>query len=149
MSYKSLPLCMLLIKDDAKAMNVFQSALINLGSKNPISLYQNIELCLQHLKEVPNIVTPILFFYLNENVRKCINEIVTIRKDLKNKDLSIVVYDSTAAFCDEDIFMAGANIYIKKSNDIIKLNKIIKNAMNMNGQFELGQFNRDTFFLSV
>jgi hypothetical protein len=149
MSHKTLPVHRLLLKEDAEILTVFQTALTHMGSRTPISLYRNIESCLQNLKEMPNMDTPILFFYLNKNVRKCTKEIATIRKYLKSKDLSIIVYDSKASSFDEDILKAGANIYIKKSNNVIERNKVLQHVINRNWQFEQGCFNRETYVLSV
>jgi hypothetical protein len=60
-----------------------------------------------------------------------------------------VVYDPKAALCDEEILIAGANIYIKKSSNLFELKKVLKKVINMNWHFESGKFNRETFFVSI
>jgi DNA-binding NarL/FixJ family response regulator len=141
---------MLLIKDHSKITDTLQTALTNLESKHSITVFKDVELCLKHLRKKPKAASPILFFNLNDtNGHKLLTEIITVRNDKKNKDLPIVVYDPKAALCDEEIFIAGANIYIKKSSDIFELKKVLKKVINMDWYFESEKFNRETFFVSV
>lgn len=149
MKYNTRPQCMLLIRDDSKITDTFQTALNNLESRHCITAFKNIKLCLDHLKKGSNIATPILFFNLNNSGCNCLNEIMSVRNETKNKNLSIAVYDPKSMLRDEDIFVAGANIYIKKSNDILELKKVLKKVINIDWHFESGKFNRETFFVSV
>ncbi|TEB44295.1 hypothetical protein D0809_11095 [Flavobacterium circumlabens] len=135
-------------KDDYKIADVFHIVLSNLDFKYPITVFKNVKLCLKFLKEEP-ITSPMLFFNLNEKSFKCLDEIVSVRNDRKNKDLPIIVYDPLAKLSNEAIFIAGANIYIKKSNDAVELKKVIKKVINLDWHFESGKFNRETFFVSV
>ena len=139
---------MLLINDDSKTTDVFYTSLNNLESRHPITVFKNIKLCLKFLNQ-ESAAPPMLFFNLNENSCKCLDEIVSVRNDKKNKDLPIVVYDPLAKLSDEAIFIAGANIYIRKSKDPLELKKVIKKVINLDRQFESGKFNRETFFVSV
>jgi hypothetical protein len=59
------------------------------------------------------------------------------------------VHDPEAALSDEDIFVAGANVYIKKSTDAFELKKVLKQIISIDWHFELGKFNRETFFVSL
>lgn len=149
MNYNPRPLRMLLIKEHSRIEDAFQTALINLESKHSITIFKDVKLCLKHLKEEPKVATPMVFFNLNDDGYKCLSEIVSIRNDKQNRNLSIVVYDSKETLCDEQIFIAGANIYIKKSSNVFELKKVLKKVINMNWHFESGKFNRETFFLSM
>ncbi|MGO4770460.1 hypothetical protein ACEN2I_02270 [Flavobacterium sp. W22_SRS_FK3] len=140
---------MLLIKEESQTVDAFQTALKNLESKNSVTTFKNSKLCIKHLKERAGLTSSILFFNLNDDGCKCLNEIVSIRNDKQNKNLSIVVYDPKAVLCDEDTFIAGANIYIKKSSDATELKKVIKKVLDMDWYCKSGKFNQETFFVSV
>lgn len=149
MHYNPRPLCMLLI-NHSKIEDSFQKALTNLESRHSVTIFKDVKLCLEHLKEAPKVTTPILFFNLNDTSGyKLLTEIVSVRNDKKNKDLPIAVYDPKQTLFDEEIFIAGANIYIKKSRDVLELKKVLKKVINMYWHFESGKFNRETFFVSV
>jgi hypothetical protein len=75
MQYNPRPICMLLIKDQFKITDAFQTALTTLESKHSVTVFKDIKLCLEHLKEGYNTATQILFFNLNDNGYKCLNEI--------------------------------------------------------------------------
>lgn len=149
MQYNPRPLCMLLIKEESKTTDAFQTALINLESKHSLTVFKDSKLCMGHLKEGSSLATPMVFFNLNDDGYKCLSEIMSIRNDKQNKNLSIVVYDPKAVLSDEDTFIAGANIYIRKSGDAETLKKVLKKIINMNWQCESGKFNKETFFVSV
>ncbi|WP_140511109.1 hypothetical protein [Flavobacterium pectinovorum] len=131
MQYNSRQLCMLLIKEESKTTDAFQTALSNLESKHSMTVFKDSKLCMEQLKEGSSLATPMVFFNLNDDGYKSLSEIVSIRNDKQNKNLSIVVYDPKAALCDEDTFIAGANIYIKKSGDATTLKKVLKKVINM------------------
>lgn len=116
---------MLLRKDESKATDAFQTALTNLEFKHSVTVFKDSNLCMKHLKEGSGLATPMVFFNLNAG-SKCLSEIVSIRNNKQSKNLSIVVYDPKGALCDEDTFIAGANIYIKKSSDAAELKKGLK-----------------------
>ncbi|OOV13290.1 hypothetical protein BXU10_23510 [Flavobacterium sp. LM4] len=149
MSYNPRPISMLLIKKESKTTDVFQTTLTNLESKKSITTFKNSKLCMEYLKKGSSLATPMVFFNLNDNRYKCLSEIVSIRNDQQNKNLLIVVYDPKAALLDEDTFVAGANIYIKKSSDAAALKKVLKKIINIDWYYESGKFNRETFFVSV
>jgi len=88
--------------------------------------------------------------FLSVNDPKNVRYLELIAKFRYYKNLSIAVYDCAGALTNiEEVFAAGANIYIHKPLNPLNLIQTIRQVMVTNTQFASGNFNRETYFLSA
>ena len=137
---------MILIEDDMRKAKNFRKALSNLELFHSVRVFQGANPCIAHLKEATQI-PHVLFF--DVNAFDCMDGIRAIRDDSKYNNLSIAVYDANASITEEESFVAGANIYIRKNNDSADLKRILKKVLTTDWQYFSGKYNRDTYVLSV
>jgi response regulator RpfG family c-di-GMP phosphodiesterase len=138
---------MILIEDDMKQTKNLRKALTNLELFHSVRVFQGANPCIAHLKDTNTQVPHVLFFDIN--AYDCMDGIRAIRDDSKYNNLSIAVYDSHASITEEETFVAGANIYIRKNDNSYELKRILKKVLKIDWQFSSGKYNRDTYVLSV
>ena len=140
---------MILIEDEIKKVKVFRKALTNLEQFHSIRVFKGANTCMMHLNNRKTEVPHLLFFEVNRNSYAWIADIKAIRKDSKYNNLSIAIYDSNASITEEESFVAGANIYIRKKKDSDELKRILKKVLIIDWQYFSGKFKRDTYMLSI
>ena len=126
---------MILIEDDIKKVKTFRKVLTNLELFHSVRVFQGAKPCMAHLKERKNEMPHVLFFDVNRSSCDCMNRIKALRHDTKYNNLSIAVYDGNATISEEESFVAGANIYIRKNNDSDELKRILKKVLTIDWQY--------------
>ena len=76
---------------------------------------------------------------------ECLTE---IKKDSRLKDITVAIYSSSAASRQDEMFLAGANVYIKKQNDIENLRKILSEVIYINWQYITDGMDKESFMLN-
>ncbi|WP_233579307.1 response regulator [Flavobacterium sp. LS1R10] len=140
----------LLADDDEDDRTFFSEALQELKMNNDLTLFKDGKDLMDYLENPLSKLPHVLFLDLNmpgKTGLDCLNE---IRANSRFKEVSIAIYSTSSSEKDiEDTFVKGANIYIKKPNDFIKLKKVIKEVVHMNWQFHSSGLNIETFFFSI
>jgi len=149
MIQKTLALTTMLIEEHFATDNTFQNALINIELDLSLRIFKDAIQCVKFLSENLYLAHPVLFMNFFENGNKCLDAIKIIRGNQKYKDLSIVVYDSNDIMINEDIFIAGGNIYIQKVADDAELEKVIKKVLKADNHHTSERMNREYYILSL
>ncbi len=90
----------------------------------------------------------LIFLDLNmpkKNGLECLSE---IRANEKFKETAVVIYSTSTAESEiEATFLAGANIYITKPNNIEKLKTIIAEVISINWQYHTSRLSRENYLM--
>lgn len=149
MKYEREKIKVIFTDDDQDDCNLFAEALERTEINHQLQVFNDGLQLLNHLKDSDD-MPHILFLDLNMPFMNGLESLREIRKIEKYKNLTIAIYSTSASEKDqEETFVAGANIYIKKPNDFLVLNKVIKEVLEVNWQFHAGSINRETFFFSI
>ncbi len=139
----------ILVDDDTDDRLLFEEAFNELDSGENLTIFKDGREILDYLyttTEIPDIV----FLDLNMPILGGIDILREIRKDEKYQKLSVVIYSTSSAEKDiEDSLIAGANIYVKKTNDFETLKETLRKVIKMNWQFQSAELNRETFVFVV
>ena len=148
MNYDALHI--LLADDDEDDRLFFKDAIEEVKVKTVVRIVEDGVQLLDYLNK-PDISLPnVVFLDLNmprKNGMECLKE---IRSDHKLKDLSVVIYSTSAS--EEDIeatFVRGANVYIKKPNDFDELKRVLGQVLSLNWQYHTSGLNKENFLLRV
>ena len=140
----------LLADDDEDDRDFFKEAISSIPIKTNLTMVSNGAELIKHLT-TPGIILPhLIFLDLNmpcKNGMDCLDE---IRSNANLKNLTVAIYSTSTAPKDiEDCFIKGANIYIKKPNDFLKLKKLLAQVLEINWQYRTSSMDKDNFLLSI
>lgn len=140
----------LLVDDDFDDRSIFSDALSELKIKTKLTLLEDGRGLLDYLED-PKIKWPdILFLDLNMPYKSGMECLKELRQNTKFRELSIAIYSTSGSEDDiENTFINGANIYIKKPNDFVRLKKVLNEVIAMNWQFHTSSLNKETFLLNI
>ena len=104
---------------------------------------------LDHLATIETL-PDIIFLDLNmprKNGRVCLNE---IRQEPRFDSISVAIYSTSDNEQDiEDTFIAGANIYIVKPDDLATLRNAIHRAIKADNRFSSSRTSKENFMLKL
>lgn len=135
--------------DDQEDCDLFIDAIEQIGINYQLTVFNNGVELLNYLDELSDI-PHILFLDLNMPFMNGLESLRKIRDNKKYRDLTIAIYSTSGSDQDqEDTFVSGANVYIKKPSNFEGLKKILNEVLEVNWQLQSGAMNRETYFLSV
>ena len=140
----------LLADDDEDDRLLFVEAFAAIKIKTEVkTVNDGIEL-INHLSQSLNRLPHILFLDLNMPRKSGLECLMEIKNIDQFKGMAIAIYSTSASDQDiEDAFIKGANIYIKKPNDFVKLKNLLEEVITINWHYETSGLNRDSFLLSI
>jgi CheY-like chemotaxis protein len=148
MNVKKPSIEILLVDDDADDRRTFSDALSDLRMETNLTLLEDGRKLLEYLEKSKR--PDILFLDLNMPYKSGVECLREIREFTKFDDLTVAIYSTSSTDKDiEDTFAYGANVYIKKPNNFIKLKKVLSDVINMNFQFHNSGLNKETFLLNI
>ena len=104
-----------LADDDEDDVMFFKIALEHIGNKDQLTVFNNGEELMQHLKST-SVLPNVLFLDLNMPLKSGIECITEIRKNVKFENLPIVVYTTAQQeFIINEMYYKGANYYFSKT----------------------------------
>ena len=137
-----------LAEDDADDRMFFNNAFNEIKLKHTLSVFEDgIELMdyLHDTDALPHIV----FLDLNMPGKSGLECLKEIRADKRLREMSVAIYSTLASDCNqEETFIAGANVYIKKPNDFNVLKKILAEVISINWQYVTDGLDRENFMLN-
>jgi CheY-like chemotaxis protein len=143
-------LFVLLADDDDDDRLFFKKAFEEVKIQTKVEFVRDSEELMKYLTNRNAILPDILFLNLHMSKKTGHECLVEIKKNNKLKNFVIAVYSTASSEEDiEDIFIKGANIYIKKPNNFKSLKKIIDDLMALNWQYRTVSLNRDNFLLRL
>ena len=140
----------ILADDDDDDILFFTDAFDNLKIKTKVKVFKDgIEL-MDYLNRKDSLMPDVLFLDLNMPKKSGLECLVEIKDNPKMSDIAIAIYSTSAS--EEDIektFVLGANIYIKKPSDFIKLQEVLSKVVSINWQYHTNNLNKDNFLLRL
>ena len=128
----------------------FKEALKEIKVRTNISLVENGKQLMEYLNQTEKGLPDVVFFDINKSVIGGMDCLIEIRKNIRLRDLSIVIYSASAS--DEEIEKAlvkGANIYVNKSNDLAELKSNLNHVINLNWQYYTLGLKKEYFLLNI
>lgn len=91
----------------------------------------------------------IIFLDLNMPGKSGIECLREIKRNRDLRDITIAIYSSASeAATVEQVFILGANVFIKKPNEFNELKKILMEIIYINWQYITDGFNREYFMMN-
>ncbi len=147
---ENTPLHILLADDDESDRLLFKEAFEELEIKPIVHTVNNGMQLMDYLTKKGTPLPNLLFLDLNmprKNGLECLKE---IRSNKKFKDISIVIYSTSASEKDiDETFLNGANVYIKKPNDFSMLKQVLAKAVITPSLYQGLPFNKANFLLRI
>jgi CheY-like chemotaxis protein len=138
----------LLADDDDDDKLLFVDVLKELHIPAKLSSAGNGEILMRMLSEGP--LPELLFLDLNmplKNGFECLEE---IRGEKRFDDMPIIIFStSSQPSAIDQVFNAGAQLYVRKPNDFTQLKKVIKHVFEMNWGSQEHKTTRENFVLTV
>ncbi|MBA9073992.1 CheY-like chemotaxis protein [Flavobacterium gossypii] len=139
-----------LADDDADECSLFREAINEINENYNLVFFSNGKDLMNYLNDGECESPDIIFLDLNMPVMSGIDCLSKIRSDNRYADTSIAIYSTSSSEQDqEETFMLGANVYIKKPNDYEKMKKVLQHVLRTYWQYHTSNMNRDTFLISV
>ncbi|GGX33486.1 response regulator [Aquimarina muelleri] len=140
----------ILVDDDEDDRLLFKDAIEEVDMNTSLLLFDNGQEFMDHITLSGQSIPHLVFLDLNMPIKNGIECLTEIRQNNKLKDLSVAIYSTSSSEKDiEQTFIKGANIYINKPNDFIKLKKAISEVLKLNWQYHTSNLNRENFLLSI
>lgn len=145
----SEPLHILLADDDTDDRTFFEEAFEEVKIKYNITSFNDGVELMEYLNNANNRLPDIIFLDLNMPRKSGLECLKEIRSNQRLKSISVAIYSTSSSEHDiEDTFIAGANVYIKKPNNFVKLKSILSNIIHINWQYINDGLNKDSFILN-
>ena len=144
------PLNILLADDDKDDRSFFSMALESLTIPTLLKTVMDGEKLMAHLDENSSELTDVLFLDLNmprKNGFECLSE---IKQSPKLKALPVIIFSTS--FVQEvvdQLYMNGAQYYMRKPSEFSQLKKIIQHTVTLISQEIITQPARENFVLTV
>jgi CheY-like chemotaxis protein len=140
----------LLADDDEDDRVLFSDAIDSLNLNIDLILASDGRELVEYLKAPENPQPEMIFLDLNMPFLSGLDCLPIIRGIEGLGSVPIAIYSTSSARKDmEDALSLGANIYIQKPNDFIKLKEIIKKIVDINWQYIRSDFDSDIFVMSL
>ncbi|MGJ8736924.1 response regulator [Zobellia laminariae] len=139
-----------LADDDEDDRMLFSEAIDEIGIRTKLSLFKHGQELMDYLT-LPNIVLPnLIFLDLNMPIKNGMQCLKEIRQNPDLKDLCIAIYSTSSSEKDvEETFLNGANIYLNKPNNFVKLQASVERVLQLNWQYHTSNLNKDTFLFRI
>ena len=139
-----------LADDDDDDRMLFSEAIEEISIKTKLSLFNHGQELMDYLS-APGVVLPdLIFLDLNMPIKNGMECLKEIRQNPNLKDLCIAIYSTSSSEKDiEETFLNGANIYLNKPNNFVKLQSSVERILQLNWQYHTSNLNKDTFLFRI
>lgn len=140
----------ILADDDDDDILFFIDAFENLKIKSKVKVFKDgIEL-MDYLRTEDVLMPDVLFLDLNMPKKSGLECLIEVKRCPKMSGIAIAIYSTSASEEDiEETFVLGANIYIKKPSDFVKLKKVLSKVVSINWQYHTNNLNKNNFLLRL
>lgn len=139
-----------LADDDFDDRQFFQEAIEEVPIRTMLQMFHDGQELMDHLNDQGTPLPDLIFLDLNMPVKNGMQCLKEIRANGRFDQISIAIYSTSSSEMDiEDTFVNGANIYLNKPNNFVKLQESLAKVLQINWQYHTSNLNRDNFFLRV
>lgn len=143
-------LSVILVDDDEGNRIVFKKILKELKIGVKIQSFSNGENLMEYLNSQEALVPEILFMNYNISMKNSLECLLEIKTDFRFDNMVTAVYSEDLSEDEiEDIFINGANVFIKKREDYAAMKKVLSEVITLNWQYYTSGLNRDNFIMKV
>ncbi|MEI7487880.1 MAG: response regulator [Chryseobacterium sp.] len=143
-------LSVILVDDDEGNRILFKKILKELKIGVKIQSFSNAANLMEYLNSKEAQIPEILFmnYHISQkNSLECVSEIKT---DFRFDNMVTAIYSENLSESEvEEIFVNGANIFIKKKDDYNVLKKVLSEVITISWQYYTSGLNRDNFIMKV
>jgi CheY-like chemotaxis protein len=145
-NYSSLKI--LIADDDEDDQNMLREAIENVRVDYALHNVDNGEKLMDYLAQCNGNTPDLIFLDLNMPRKNGLECLMEIRANQKFKDTAIAIYSTSSTKNDiTRAFLAGANIYIRKPNDFVALQKIVAETLSVNWQYHTTRLKMENFVM--
>lgn len=143
-------LSVILVDDDEGNRIVFKKILKELKIGVKIQSFGNGENLMEYLNSQEALVPEILFMNYNISMKNSLECLSEIKTDFRFDNMVTAVYAENLSESEiEDVFVNGANVFIKKKEDYSAMKKVLSEVITINWQYYTSGLNRDNFIMKV
>ncbi|SHK92235.1 response regulator [Chryseobacterium polytrichastri] len=143
-------LSVILVDDDEGNRIVFKKILKELKIGVKIQSFCNGENLMEYLNSQEALVPEILFMNYNISMKNSLECLLEIKTDFRFDNMVTAVYSEDLSEDEiENIFINGANVFIKKREDYTAMKKVLSEVITLNWQYYTSGLNRDNFIMKV
>ncbi len=139
----------LLADDDQDDCFIFQEALSEVNIETELTITKDGEQLMETLDQTVPPIPDVIFLDLNmprKNGMECLSE---IRSSHKLKEIPVVIFSTSHnQQTVNEMYELGANYYICKPNDFLKLKNVLQTVLSLPNQLMISQPGREQFFLT-
>jgi|EP00918_Siedleckia_nematoides_P061789 CheY-like chemotaxis protein len=139
---------LILAEDDEDDRMFFNDAFNAVKIRHTLTMVEDGDALMEHLSsatELPHVLF-IDLFMPGKTGMECLKE---IRSDSRYHDVCIAIYSTSAqTSLQEEAFINGANIYIKKPKDFENLKRIISDVVQLSWQYVTDGLDRENFMVN-
>lgn len=129
---------------------LFKNILQNLRIQVKIKSFCNIKDMMDHLNAKDAIIPEILFLDFNISGKNCISYLSDLKANAKFDHMTAVIYsDHLSSEDEEEIFVNGANVLMKKPDNYKDLKKNVTEIMTVAWQYHTSGLNKNNFIMKV
>jgi CheY-like chemotaxis protein len=144
--YNSLKI--LLADDDEDDRSMLREAIENVRVDCSLHNVDDGEKLMDYLSQCNGNTPNLIFLDLNMPKKNGIECLMEIRANQKFNDTAIAIYSTSSTKKDiTSAFLAGANIYIRKPNDFVALQKIVAETLSVNWQYHTTRLKMENFVM--
>ncbi|MEY8761780.1 response regulator [Chryseobacterium tongliaoense] len=128
----------------------FKSILKELKIPVKVQSFQNGEDMMKYLNNEEALIPEVLFMDYHLPEKNSLEYLEEIKIDFRFSNMITAVYSDDLSEAEvEDIFVKGANIYMKKPGHYNDLKKVISEIIAINWQYHTSGLNRENFIMKV
>jgi CheY-like chemotaxis protein len=147
-SLSDMPLRIVLADDDEDDRLFFTEAIDAVKVRHTFQTFSDGQQLMDYLSHCDSEYPHLIFLDLNMPKKSGIECLREIRANAKFADIIIVIYSTSSANGDIDsTFLAGANIYITKPNNMVKLKAIVEDVIITDWQYHVSRLKRENFVM--
>lgn len=129
---------------------IFKSIFQDLKIKVKVQTFYNGEELMAYLNSNDAIVPEILFMNYDISPKSSLECLVEIKSDFKFDHIVTAIYsDHLLADDEEEIFVKGANVFMKKPDNYKDMKKILIEIITVNWQYYTSGLNKNNFIMKV
>lgn len=143
-------LSVILVDDDEGNRILFKKILKELKIGVKIQSFSNAANLMEYLNSKEAQIPEILFMNYHISQKKSLECVSEIKTDFRFDNMVTAIYSENLSETEvEEIFVNGANIFIKKKDDYNALKKVLSEVITINWQYYTSGLNRDNFIMKV
>ncbi|AZA53499.1 response regulator [Chryseobacterium sp. G0201] len=143
-------LSVILVDDDEGNRILFKKILKELKIGVKIQSFSNVANLMEYLNSKEAQIPEILFMNYHISQKNSLEYVSELKTDFRFDNMVTAIYSENLSESEvEEIFVNGANIFIKKKDDYNALKKVLSEVITINWQYYTSGLNRDNFIMKV